>query len=145
MCRGPGQVIVLFHSYFPPSGEESEQRILAHKSEQPIAGSIAIFHKFFCYIKHGGTCIITNLNLWNPWGHVTNMSKCHGAGVWSSDKNILRFMFKNIKHLWWCVLVIRWFATGRLGAPAFVRLAYNIRQILWDASICPRPRLDTWF
>ena len=29
-------------------------------------------------------------------GYITDMSKCHGAGVWSMDYNILRFMFKNI-------------------------------------------------
>ena len=29
--------------------------------------------------------IMTNLNLWNPWGYVTDMSICHGAGVWSMD------------------------------------------------------------
>ena len=66
----------LFHNYFSSSTEQwaAEQRILAHKSEQPTAGCIAIFHKYVCYIKQGG--IITNLNLWNPRGYVTDMSQC---------------------------------------------------------------------
>ena len=71
--------ILLFHNYISSSGEQPKQCILAHKSEQPTAGCIAIFHKYCCYIKHGG--IITNLNLWNPWGYVTDMSKYHSAGV----------------------------------------------------------------
>ena len=44
---------------------------------------LSIFHKYHCYIKHGD--IITNSNLWNPWGYVTDMLKCHGVGVWSMD------------------------------------------------------------
>ena len=55
-----GNSLVCF-SILPPSGEQSEQGILAHKSEQPTAGCIAIFHKHCCYIKLGG--IITKLNL----------------------------------------------------------------------------------
>ena len=58
--------MVLFQDYFSLSGEQPEQRILVHKSEQPTASCIAIFHKYWWYIKHGG--IITNLNPWNPWG-----------------------------------------------------------------------------
>ena len=53
--------------------------ILVHKLEQLSAGSIAIFHKYCCYIKHGS--VITNLNLWNPCGYVIDISKCHDAGV----------------------------------------------------------------
>ena len=59
------------------SGEHAEQRILAHKSEQPTVGCIGIFHKYGGYIKHGG--IITNLNLWIPWG---NVSVCQNAMLW---------------------------------------------------------------
>ena len=48
-------LIVLFHNYFSPSGEQLEQRILTCKSEQPTAGCIArLFYKYCCYIKHGG-------------------------------------------------------------------------------------------
>ena len=72
---------------FFPCGEQPEYCLLAHKSEQPTAGCIAIFHK---------TCIITNLDLWNPWGYVTDMSKWQGAGVWSMDENILHFIFQNM-------------------------------------------------
>ena len=72
-------LIVLFHNYFSPSVEQSEQCVLAHKSEQPTAGCIAIFHKYRCYIKH---YIITNLTLWNPLGYNTDMSKYHVIGTW---------------------------------------------------------------
>ena len=41
---------------------------------------LAIFYKYCCYIKYVG--IITNLTLRNHWGYITDMSKCHGAGVW---------------------------------------------------------------
>ena len=52
------------------------------KAEQPTAGCIAIFHKYCGCIKYEG--IITNLPLWNYWGYITHMSKCHGAvcGAW---------------------------------------------------------------
>ena len=76
-------LIVLFCNYFLPSGEQPIQRILTHKSEQSTTGCIATFHKYCCYLKRGG--IITNLNLWNPWRYITDMSKCHSAGVWSMD------------------------------------------------------------
>ena len=72
-----------FAQLFSSSGEQPERRSLVPKSEQPTARCIAIFHKYDCYMKYGG--IVTNLNLWNPWGYVTDMSKCHGAGVWSMD------------------------------------------------------------
>ena len=75
--------MVLFHNYFSPAGEQPEQSILAHKSEQPTAGWIGIFHKYFCYMKHVG--IVTNLILLNPYGYITDMLKCHGSDVWSMD------------------------------------------------------------
>ena len=86
------QLAVKFHSgcyeKFRNShvSQQPEQHILAHKSEQPSAGWIAIFHKYCCYIKLGG--IITNLNLWNFFGYVTDMSKCHAACVCRMDWNI---------------------------------------------------------
>ena len=45
---------------------------------------------------------MTNLTLWNPWGYITDISKCHDAGMWIMDQNIFRFMFKNIAHLAAC-------------------------------------------
>ena len=72
---------------FPRIGEQSEQRILAHKAEQPTTGCKAIFHKYCCYIKHSG--IIRNLTLWNPWGYVTYMSKCCNAGIWIRIYHVL--------------------------------------------------------
>ena len=48
------RIIAPFHNYFSPSGEQSEQRISACKSEQPTSGCIATFRKYCCYIKHGG-------------------------------------------------------------------------------------------
>ena len=79
------QLSVLLHNHFSPSGEQPEQRIriLAHMPEQQTAGCIAKFHKYCCYIKHGG--IITALTLWNLWGVTTDMSKYYNAGIWSID------------------------------------------------------------
>ena len=71
-----------FSQLLSPSGEKLEQRIRAFKSEQPTAGCMAIFHKYCCYIKHGG--IITNLTLQNPWGFACR-SKYHAGGIWSMD------------------------------------------------------------
>ena len=50
--------IDLFHNHFRTT------HIPAYKSEQTTAGCIAIFHKYCCYIKHGG--INPNLTRWNP-------------------------------------------------------------------------------
>ena len=66
-CGPNSHVLQLFF----PCNEQPKQHILAHKSEQPTAGCVAIFHRYCCYIKQGG--IITNFNLWNPWGYVTDM------------------------------------------------------------------------
>ena len=77
--------IVLFHNYFSPSCEQTEQRISAHKSEQPTAGGIAIFHKYCCYIKHGD--IVTNLTLWNLWGYENIESHtAHSIVSWPKPK-----------------------------------------------------------
>ena len=63
--EGVGMVIepwiVLFHNYFPIA-----VGMLAYKSEQPTNGCITMFHKYCCYMKHGG--ITTNYN---------------NAGIWS--------------------------------------------------------------
>ena len=58
-------LIVLFHNYFSPSGEQPGQRILAYRSEQSNGDCVAIFHKYCYYIKHMG--IMSILTLWNPW------------------------------------------------------------------------------
>ena len=113
-------VIVLLHNSFSLRHEQPEQRILAYESEQ----TTAVFHKYYCYIKHGG--ITTNLTLWIPWGYVTHMSRYHNAGIWSMEYNILYFTFKNIWHLWRFVLVPCWFP------PAFVGLPYCATSV-----ICP--------
>ena len=97
MLKPDSSPIVLFPNSFSPSSEQPEQHILAHKPEQPTSG-------FICYTKHGG--IITNLNLWNPWGYVTDMAKYPNVDIWSMDYNtILRFILKNIWHLLLFVLV----------------------------------------
>ena len=61
--QGPSCVIVLFHKSFSPSGEQPEQCIIAHKSEQPTVDS-NISQILLLYKPWG---IITNLTLWNPW------------------------------------------------------------------------------
>ena len=43
--------------------------------------------------------IIANFNLQNLLWDITDMSKYHNAGIWRIDQNLLRFMFKIIKHL----------------------------------------------
>ena len=100
---------ILFHNNLSLSGEQPEQRILAHKSEQPTAARTVIFHKYCCYIKHRGTT--TNLNLQNPWGM---LPICQNAavrvyGAW--------LKINYCSDLFWSVLV-------RHGAPAFVKLAF---------------------
>ena len=121
-------VIVLFHNYFPPSGEQPEQ------------GWIAIFHKYCCYTKHGA--ITTNLTLCNPCGYITDMSKYHNAGIWNIDKNISHFMFKNKYHLWQSVLTPPLVRYKPLGAPAFVRLVYCTLPLYHDIIIYQCPNLN---
>ena len=88
----------------------AEKRILP-QSEQPTAGCIVIFHKYVCYKKHVG--IMTNLNLWNPWGCVTDMSKCHGMGVWAWIRIYYVLCSKTYQCQGGLVLAPRWFETGR--------------------------------
>ena len=75
--------IVLLHNNFSPSGEQSKNCKLAHELLQPIAGCIAIFHKYCCYTKRGG--ITTNSTLQNHWGYVNDVPKYRNAGIWSMD------------------------------------------------------------
>ena len=84
---------MLFHNDFSPSGEP-EPRILPHKLLQPIAGCIAIFHKYCCYTKRGG--IITNLTA-KSLGYNTDVSNYHNTGIWSMDKDISHFYVQ--KHI----------------------------------------------
>ena len=65
------QAIVLVSERFSPSGEQPEQRKLAHTLLQPTDGCRAIFHKYCCDTKHVG--IITNLTLRNVWAYITNV------------------------------------------------------------------------
>ena len=69
-----------FTVIFFPSGEQPEQCELAHMLYQPTDSCRAIFHKYCRYTKNGA--IITNLTLWNLWGH---MSKYHNGDIWSMD------------------------------------------------------------
>ena len=71
---------------FSSSSEQPEQGVLAYKSEQQTAGCIAIFDKYFCYIKHGD--IITNLTLWNHYVYITDMSKTR----WEYMENGLEYI-----------------------------------------------------
>ena len=111
----------------------AEQRILAHQSEQPTAGCRAIFHKYVCYIKHGG--IITNLNLWNPWGYVTDVSKCHNMGVWSMDY----ITFYDQKHIAPLVALFWFLACSRQAAmgtricetPLLAGCKPRISPVIW--------------
>ena len=94
---------------FFPSGKQLEQCILAYKSEQPTAHCIAIFHKYCCYIKHGG--IITNLTM-KSLGYVTDMSKYHkvyGAWIWLyyilclKKYGTFSCLFWSPAGLWWAM------------------------------------------
>ena len=59
LCNTPFTMISL-------SGEQPEQRVLAHMLWQPTSGCITIFHNYNCFPKHGG--IIRNLTLQNHCG-----------------------------------------------------------------------------
>ena len=83
--------VVLFFNDFYASGEQPEQRVLAHTLWQPTSDSILIFHKYCCFTKHAD--IISNLILRNPWRYTIGMSKYHNAGM---DQKMLRFVLKNI-------------------------------------------------
>ena len=82
---------------------------------------LAIFHKYCCYIKHGG--ILTNLNLWSPW---RVLLICESATVRVCDAWIRIYYVLCSKHIaplavWSGRTLVR---DGPLGAPVFVRLAY---------------------
>ena len=111
-------MIVLFHNSFSPSGEKPEKWILAYKSEQPTAVCIEIFHKYGCYIKHGG--IIRNLTLRNPWGVCYWYVKIPLCGCVEHVSECITFYVK--KYMVPGPLLVR---NKPLGAPPFVRLAYR--------------------
>ena len=117
--------VSLFHNSFSHTSKQPEQHILAHKPEQPTAGCIAIFHKYCCYIKHGG--IITNLILWNPWGYVIDMVKYRIAGKWIMDYNIITFYHYIQKHM-----VSLAVCSGR---PPGSRQAVRGTANLWDSLL----------
>ena len=75
--------IVLFRNHLFSLAVSTQTTYISLWVEQPTSSCIVIFNKHCCYIKYGG--IITNLTLWNPWGYITDMSKCHGAGLWSQN------------------------------------------------------------
>ena len=62
--------IVLFRN-ISSSGEQPEQRVIAHTLWQSTSGWIAIFNKYCCFIIHEGT-IEKNLTLLNPCTDVSN-------------------------------------------------------------------------
>ena len=86
-------MIVLFHSYFSSNGEQPEQCILAHKSEQPFVGCMATLIARFMgptwspsgagrtqvgpmlapWILLSG-CISQTLLLYKTWGIITNLT-----------------------------------------------------------------------
>ena len=51
--RSAATWVDVIHSDFSAGVEQPKQCILAHKSEQPTAGCIAIFHKYSHYINMG--------------------------------------------------------------------------------------------
>ena len=59
-------IIVLFHNHISNISEQHSQLTLVHKSQQPTTDCLAIFHKYCCYIKHGG--IVRNLTLMKTLG-----------------------------------------------------------------------------
>ena len=130
-------VIVLFHNSFSPSGEQPEQRILAYKSEQPTAGCIVIFHKYYCYIKYGG--IITNLTMkslvgWLLIGQSTTMW-VYGAWIRLYYVLCLKTYSKTpLGALFWTPLV----HNRLLGVPVFVRLVEPLCEWVFDGISCAR-------
>ena len=78
--EGVGMVIepwiVLFHNYFPIA-----VGMLAYKSEEPTNGCIAMFHKYCCYMKHGG--ITTNLTHEIIGSMFLICQNTSNAGIWS--------------------------------------------------------------
>ena len=58
---------------------------------------ISIFHKYYRYPNYGST--VTKLTLWNLWGYVTDMSKYHGAGVWSPEYGLEYLTFYVQTHI----------------------------------------------
>ena len=115
--------IVLFRNYIPlvVSSPNNAYYLISRTTNYRLYSNIS---QILLLYKVWST--ITNLTLWNHWGYITDMSKCHGAGVWSMNWNILRFTFyvqKHIAHLVACSgpLLVR---DGPLGTPAFVKHAY---------------------
>ena len=101
--------IVLFHNYFSSSGEQPEQRILAHESEQPSAGCIAIYktwgyHKKFEFMKSLGLCYSYVKKSW---------CGCVEHGL-EYDTFYVKKHVASLKALFWSPL---WFALGCYGCP----------------------------
>ena len=81
-AKRPFPTIVLFHNDFSPSGEQPEQRILAHKLQQPTAGYVAIFHKYCC---RGYYNKFDSMKSLNHWGYIADVSQWQDMGIWSMD------------------------------------------------------------
>ena len=84
-----------------------------------------MFHKYChcCHIKHRG--IITILDLWNPWGYVTDMLKCHGG-----LENILCLCSKTYSTLGG----LFWLCSANHKAGYFSNMACDWRSIDWAYS-----------
>ena len=114
--------IVPFHNNLFISGEQPEQRKLSHTLKQQTDDCRAIFHKYFCHTKHGG--IVTNLTLWNLWGHITDILKIQQCGYMEHGlKYFVLYVQKHIAHrvVWYNFPLVR---DTPLRAPAVVRVIY---------------------
>ena len=125
---------------FSPRYEQSEQCILAHKLQQPIACCIAIFHKYFCYTKH--EVIKTNLTLWNLWGYITDMFKYH---MWVYGVHWLKYItfYDKKNHITPLPISYNLLVCNKpLGVAIFVRLVYSLPSPGWHpAGACLPPVL----
>ena len=120
--------IFLFHNYFSPIGEQPEQRILAYKSEQPTAGCMEIFHKYCCYIKHGG--IITHLTSWNTWRHVIDV---WAYGAW------IRIYYILCSKTYGAFGGLFWSPAGSQQAARNARICETCSSIFCRFSVLTRP------
>ena len=129
VCRANKNYTALIHNsldyllnspvsqWFSPSGEQLEERILAHNIKNVCLLYSNISQKLLIY-KSGGT--ITNLT--KSLGYITDMSKYHKAGYMDYRLKYITFYVKRyIAHLVMCynAPLVR---DKPLGAPTFVKL-----------------------
>ena len=63
------------------NGLNSANQLICYNNQLMIAEQC--FTNIAVIQYNGG--IIANLNLQNLWGDITDMSKCHNAGIWNMD------------------------------------------------------------